>query len=90
MPGGASLPPGSLILPGLAVTSDGTDSPAPGVAAGPYPLDGAALTVAEASPGIGMGRYTFTPTAGLTVTVPASASAGRYRSTVWVSVTSGP
>lgn len=90
VPGGAFLPSGSLILPGLAVTPDGTDSPAPGVAAGPYPLDGAAVTVAQASPGTGMGRYTFTPTAGLTVIVPASASAGRYRSTVSVSVTSGP
>lgn len=90
VPGGASLPPGSLTLPGLAVVADGTDSPAPAVAAGPYTLDGTAATVAHARPGTGMGRYTFTPTARLHVTVPAGAYAGRYRSAVSVSVTSGP
>lgn len=90
VPSGASLPPGSLTLPGLAVASDGTASPAPEVAAGPYTLDGTAAIVARAHPGTGMGRFIFTPTAGLHVTVPSGAYAGRYRSTVSVSVTSGP
>jgi hypothetical protein len=53
-------------------------------------LDGTAVTVAHAHPGTGMGRYIFTPTAGLHVTVPAAAYAGTYRSAVSVSVTSGP
>jgi hypothetical protein len=90
VPGGVSLPPGSLTLPGLAVAPDGTDSPAPATAAGPYPLGGTAVTVARAHPGSAMGRYTFTPTAGLRVTVPADAPTGTYRSDVSVSVTSGP
>jgi hypothetical protein len=90
LPGGGSLPPGSLTLSGLAVAADGTDSPPPLVAAGPYTLDRTVLTVAHAPPGTGMGSYTFRPTAGLHVTLPMGASPGTYRSEVSISVTSGP
>jgi hypothetical protein len=60
------------------------------LSSGPYTLDGTAVTVAHARPGISMERYIFTPTARLHATVPGEAPAGTSRSDVSVSVTSGP
>lgn len=90
VPDGKALPLGSLSLGGLSVTADGTDSDAPNVIAGPYVLDGQAVTVASASVGTGMGAFVFTPTGALRVTVPANAYARSYRSELSLSVTSGP
>lgn len=87
---GRALPPGSLLLEGLSVTADGTDSDGPTVVAGPYVLDGPAVTVATATAGSGMGTFTFDPTAALAVSVPAHAYARAYRSELSISVTSGP
>lgn len=90
VPDGKALPAGSLSLAGLAVTSDDTDSSAPELVAGPYVLDSGAVTVAVASTGTGMGRFTVTPASGLRVAVSADAYARTYRSDVSLSVTSGP
>lgn len=88
--GGKALPEGSLSLAGLSVAGDGTESGTPEVMAGPYIVDGGAVTVAVAGAGVGMGRFTFTPAGGLRVAVPASAYARTYRSELSLSVTSGP
>lgn len=90
VPDGKTLPLGSLQLAGLSVTGDGTDSEPPTVGAGPYTLDGPAVTVATAAAGTGMGTFVFDPTASLAVSVPAHAYARTYRSELLISVTSGP
>jgi hypothetical protein len=90
VPGGDTLPEGSLILPGLSVASAGTDSVAPALVTGPYTLDSGPITLARASSGTGMGRFRFTPTGPLRVAVPVGAHAGTYRGEVSISVISGP
>ena len=90
VPDGKTLPPGSLTLAGVSVTAAATDSDAPTVVAGPYPLDGPAVTVAAAAAGAGMGTFTFEPTGELAVAVPAHAYARAYRSELSISVASGP
>lgn len=87
---GKALPAGSLALDGLAVTAEGTDSEPPIIHAGPYVVDGPAVTVASASADTGMGSFIFGPTSDLTVAVPAHAYARTYRSELAISVTSGP
>lgn len=87
--GGKTLPTGSLSVPAPSVAANGTSSPVPSVTSGPYAVDGSTVTVASASVGNGMGKYVFTP-GNLTLSVPASAYAKTYRSTVTVSVVSGP
>lgn len=88
--GGKVLPLGSLTLGGLSVAASGSDSDVPVLAAGPYVLDGAAVSVATAAAGAGMGTFVFTPAGMLRVTVPASAYARAYRSQLSISITSGP
>lgn len=87
---GKSLPPGSLTLAGVSVTAVDTDSAAPAILPGPYPLDGPAVTVAAAAAGTGMGTFAFAATSGLVVAVPAHAYARAYRSELAISVASGP
>lgn len=89
VPGGPSLPRGSLTLPDLAVVADGTDSRAPTLVDGANIVDGSAVSVAHAEPDTGMGRYTFLPLGPLRVNVPATLT-GVYRSEVSVAVISGP
>lgn len=90
MEAGKTLPEGSLTLPGLSVTPDGTDSAMAKIVPGPYRLDGVAVKVAGADAGAGLGRFNFAPTGALRVEVPASAYARTYRSELSVSVTPGP
>lgn len=86
-----SLPTSSLSVPQFAVSkADSTSSAVPGVTAGPYLVDGASIKVASAAAdGSGMGSYTFAGS-NWNLTVPASAYAETYRSTVTMTVASGP
>lgn len=88
-----TLPASSLSVPALTVgKADPTSSAVPGVTAGPYTvIDGGSIKVASAAAnGSGMGSYNFSQGGNWNLTVPASAYAGTYRSTVTVSVASGP
>lgn len=88
--GGRTLPPDSLSLEGLAVAADGTASPPPTVAPGPHVLDGmGAVTLLDAAPGSGMGRFVVSPDS-LTLGIPADAYARTYRSDVTLSLVTGP
>jgi hypothetical protein len=88
--GGKSLPTGSLALAQPTVTADGTTSTAPSVTTGPYTIDsGSASKIASAAVDTGMGRYDFSAST-LTLSVPASAYAKTYRSTVTVTLATGP
>lgn len=90
VPDGKALPPGSLTLAGISVTATGTGSDPPAAVAGPYLLDGPAVTVAAAEASTGMGTFLVSPTSHLTVAVPAHAYARAYRSELSISVASGP
>lgn len=87
-----SLPTSSLSVPTLTVAkADATSSAVPTVTGGPYLIDGATVSVASAAAnGSGMGSYNFSQGGDWTLTVPASAYVGTYRSTVTVSVLTGP
>lgn len=87
-----TLPASSLSIPTFSVAkADPTSSGLPGVTAGPYAIDGGSLKVASAAAnGSGMGSYSFSQGGNWTLTVPASAYSGTYRSTITVSVASGP
>lgn len=87
--GGGSLPTGSLAMTSVLVAAEGTDSPPPLVAEGPYIIDGATVVLATAPGGTGMGSYGFTP-GSLVLTVPAGAYAATYRSEIAISITSSP
>lgn len=90
VPGGATLPAGSLSMPAPGVAAVGTESPPPTITPGPYLIDGASVKIASAAPGEGMGRYDFNQGGSLVLTVPSRAFAVTYRSEVTVSVSSGP
>lgn len=79
-----NLTAGSLELSQPTVTADGTDSPAPTVATGPYTIDGGdPVTIATADTDEGMGVYDFGATT-LTLTLPADVYADTYQSTVTI------
>jgi hypothetical protein len=88
---GATLAGGSLTMSRPAVAAAATTiSAAPFVFAGPYTIDTSeAVTIASAAEGTGMGTYGFGGTM-LTLSIPAGSYAENYRSTVTVSVISGP
>lgn len=87
-----NLPTSSLSVPQLSVAkADATSSAVPSLTGGPYLVDGLSVKVASsAANGTGMGSYDFSQGGNWNLTVPASAYAGSYRSTVTVSVASGP
>lgn len=89
--GGARLAQGSLLMPAPQVSTVGdTSSPAPIVRPGPHAIDGAAaVTVASAAVGTGMGEYLFS-TGELALSLPSDVRATTYRSTVTVDLVSGP
>jgi len=90
VPSGKVLPHDSLSMAQATVTPNGTTSPPPVVAAGPYVIDGAgAVTLLAATSGAGMGRSVVTP-GGLTLSVPGDAFARTFRSDVTLSLVSGP
>jgi len=90
LPGGKTLPRGSLQIAPLEIVSPGAVSPGPALMPGPAILDdGAPVVVARAAVGAGMGRFTFGPTV-LTLSVPPDAYARPYRTDVTVSIISGP
>jgi hypothetical protein len=91
VPQGATLAPGSLQLAQPDLTAAHGILPAGvAVAAGPYIIDtGLAVTIARAALGTGLGWYDL-PATSLTLRLPASVYARTYRSTVVVSVISGP
>ena len=65
-------------------------SATPLIVVGPYSIDAAAaVTIASAAPGAGMGAYDFSATT-LTLRLPPSVYAQSYRSTVLVTVINGP
>ncbi|MDP9069503.1 MAG: WxL domain-containing protein [Actinomycetota bacterium] len=89
--GGKTLALNSLKLPTPAVTADGTTSPPPSVVAGPHRIDTTgAVKIASAATDTGMGKYNFSVADPLELTIPANAYAKTYRSTVTLSVVSGP
>jgi hypothetical protein len=91
--GGKTLALGSLSMPAPTVAkADTTSSAVPSITAGPYAIDAAsAVKIASAAAnGTGMGSYDFTQGGNLTLSIPASAYAKAYRSTVTVSVVTGP
>lgn len=88
VPGGKTIPAGSLLMPAPTVSS--TESVLPTMTAGPYSIDGYAVKIASAASGSGLGTYTFTQSGPLTLRVGAGAYARTYRSDVTVSVASGP
>lgn len=88
-----NLPASSLSMPQLSVAKgDVSASGLPSITAGAYILDaGSSVKVASAAAdGSGMGTYDFTQGGNWTLSLPASTYAGTYRSTVTVSVNSGP
>lgn len=87
-----NLPTSSLSVPQFTVAkADATSSAVPSITGGPYLIDGVSIKVASAAAdGSGMGSYDFSQGGNWNLSVPASAYAGTYRSTVTVSVTSGP
>ncbi len=92
--GGKTLGLNSLKLSQPTVAQDGTTSTSPTITTGPYTIDSVAdgtgtVKVASAAADTGMGKYDFSATT-LTVSIPASAYAKTYRSTVTVTVASGP
>jgi hypothetical protein len=85
-----ALVAGSLEMSEPTVDANGTSSPEPDVAAGPYVIDnGSAVSIASAALDEGMGAYDFSDTT-LTLTVPADAYAATYLSTVTISVVTAP
>ena len=91
VPDGKTLAVDSLSMAAPTVAANGTSSPEPTLPNGPYTIDGATVEVASAATDQGMGTYDFTQAATpLTLSVPANAYAKTYRSTVTVSVVSGP
>ncbi len=89
--GGKTLALNSLKLPTPAVAADGTTSPPPSVMTGPHQIDtSGAVKIASAAVDTGMGKYNFSLAQPLELTVPANAYAKTYRSTVTLSVVSGP
>lgn len=90
---GKTLPANSLSMPLVSVAkADSTSSALPTITSGPYTIDsGSSVKIASAAAdGSGMGGYDFTQGGSLTLSVPASAYAKTYRSTVTVSVATGP
>jgi hypothetical protein len=89
---GRTLAQNSLSMAAPTVAGNGTTSAVPAITGGPYTLDGGtAVKVASAAVDTGMGTFDFTqPAAPLTLSVPASVYAATYRSTVTVSVVTGP
>lgn len=90
---GHTLPASSLSMPQVSVAKgSGTSSALPSITTGPYTIDsGSSVEIASAAAdGSGMGDYDFTQGGSLTLSVPASAYATTYRSTVTVSVATGP
>lgn len=90
VPGGKSLPTGSLSMPALTAIPVETLAAPPWTEPSSLHLDGASVVVARAGRDEGMGTYRFTTPEPLVLTVPASAYAGTYRSDLSISVTSGP
>jgi hypothetical protein len=85
-----SLAAGSLEMSEPTVAANGTNSPEPDIAAGPYVIDGdSAVSIASAALDEGMGAYDFSAST-LTLTVPADAYAATYLSTVTISVVTAP
>lgn len=86
VPGGPTLPAGSLRMEQPSVER----SDPPTITPGPYLIDGATIKIASASLLTPEGSYVFTQGGPLQLTVPASAYATTFRSTVSVSVATGP
>lgn len=84
-----NLAAGSLSMSQPTVAANGTSSPDPTVASGPYTIDNGAVEIASADVDEGMGTYDFGATT-LTLSVPASAYADTYASTVTISVVTAP
>lgn len=84
-----NLATGSLEMSEPTVSANGTTSPDPTVATGPYTIDNGAVQVASADVDEGMGIYDFSATT-LTLALPADVYADTYASTVTVSVVSAP
>jgi hypothetical protein len=85
-----NLAASSLTMSQPSVTPNGTTSPAPTVATGPYMIDVAsAVQIASADTDQGMGQYDFGATT-LTLTIPANTYADTYNSTVTISVVTAP
>lgn len=89
--GGKTLALNSLKLPTPSVAADGTTSPPPSVMTGPHRIDTTgAVKIASAATDTGMGKYNFSVADPLELTLPANAYAKAYRSSVTLSVVSGP
>jgi hypothetical protein len=87
---GHTLDEGSLLMSEPTVSANGTGSPAPSIAPGPYTIDSAsAAQIASAATDEGMGQYDFSATT-LTLAVPADTYADTYNSTVTISVITAP
>ena len=90
-PSGRTIPANSLTMTVPSVAANGTTSPAPTIASGPYTLDsGSAVSIASAAADEGMGIYDLGTTT-LTLSLPpATTYAAPYRSTVTISVITAP
>ena len=89
--GGHTIPTSSLTMAAPTVAANGTTSPNPTIANGPYTLDsGSAVSIASADTDEGMGVYDVSTTI-LTLSLPpATTYAAPYRSTVTISVITAP
>jgi len=89
--GGHTIPTSSLTMSAPTVAANGTTSPNPSIASGPYTLDsGSAFSIASADTDEGMGVYDVSTTT-LTLSLPpATTYAAPYRSTVTISVITAP
>lgn len=79
----------SLKMSVPTVAANGTTSPDPTVATGPYTIDNGAVSIASAAANAGMGTYDFSATT-LTLALPANVYADTYASTVTISVVTAP
>ncbi len=86
-----TLPAGSFSMAApTAVAKEGTTSPAPTMAAGPYDIDvPGGKQIGSAGADEGMGAYTIS-SAELTLELPSTIYAGSYTSTLTVTVQSAP
>jgi hypothetical protein len=84
-----NLAAGSLLMSEPTVAANGTTSPDPTVATGPYTIDNGAVQIASAALAEGMGTYDFSATT-LTLALPANVFADAYASTVTISAVSAP
>lgn len=86
VPGGKTLPVGSLAMPAPTVTPTNALI---SVAVGPHLIDGATVKIVTATAGTS-GTFDFAQSGPLSLSIPSSAYARSYRSDLTVSVHAGP